>query len=94
METFVRTKVLHDDRTAHNEERDTLLRVAKDTIGETFIEEDPTVAEWFRGLVPSQADVAQYVRNLFPSASWGRRYNLHWLLGDAIAGNDIFSHFL
>jgi sodium-independent sulfate anion transporter 11 len=63
-----------------------LRQTANDTIGETYIEEDPSVAEWFREMVPSSQGVAEYVRELFPSARWMRRYNLHWLAGDAIAG--------
>jgi hypothetical protein len=60
--------------------------VANDTVGETYIEEDPSVAEWFRQLVPTSHGAAEYARDLFPSARWLRRYNLHWLAGDAIAG--------
>jgi sodium-independent sulfate anion transporter 11 len=63
-----------------------LEQTANETIGETYIEEDPSVAEWFRDQVPSTHDVAEYARELFPSARWIRRYNLHWLAGDAIAG--------
>ncbi|CAA9961975.1 Sulfate permease protein [Pyrenophora teres f. maculata] len=60
--------------------------IAHDTIGDTYIEEDPSVLEWFRELVPTSQGVADYARGLFPSARWIRRYNVHWLTGDAIAG--------
>lgn len=83
---LVRDKVLHADPSAREAETERLVKIARDTLGETYVEEDPTVAEWFRSLVPTLAGTAEYVRDLFPSASWGRRYNLHWLLGDAIAG--------
>ncbi|KAF1938409.1 sulfate permease [Clathrospora elynae] len=63
-----------------------LERVAQETIGGTYIEEDPSVAEWFRDLKPTSRGVAEYVRELFPSARWMRRYNFHWLGGDCIAG--------
>ncbi|KAL1798828.1 hypothetical protein ACET3X_002865 [Alternaria dauci] len=63
-----------------------LKNVARDTIGETYIEEDPSVAEWMRECIPTSHGAAEYVRELFPSARWVRRYNLHWLAGDAIAG--------
>ena len=63
-----------------------LTNIAQDTIGETYIEQDPSVLEWFRDLVPTSQDVADYARGLFPSARWIPRYNLHWLAGDAIAG--------
>lgn len=63
-----------------------LEQIARETINQTYHEEDASVAEWFRGLVPSSAGVAEYVSELFPSAQWVRRYNVHWLLGDVIAG--------
>ena len=72
-----------EDRSAQTE---TLKNVAHETIGETYIEEDPSVADWFRECLPTSQDAAEYVRELFPSARWIRRYNLHWLAGDAIAG--------
>jgi sodium-independent sulfate anion transporter 11 len=56
------------------------------SINQTYIEDDPSVAEWARGLVPSSTGVAEYVSELFPSARWMRRYNLHWLAGDMVAG--------
>jgi sodium-independent sulfate anion transporter 11 len=86
MENWVHSKLLHNDPAARDQEKETLLNVARDTIGDTYVEDDPSVAEWFASLVPTKGDAAQYVRDLFPSASWVRRYNLHWLLGDAIAG--------
>ncbi|KAI4687983.1 uncharacterized protein J4E84_004911 [Alternaria hordeiaustralica] len=72
-----------EDRSA---QRTSLKDIAHETVGETYIEEDPSVAEWFREFIPTSHGAAQYVRELFPSARWLRRYNLHWLAGDAIAG--------
>ncbi|KAJ8118884.1 hypothetical protein OPT61_g209 [Boeremia exigua] len=63
-----------------------LEQIARETMNQTYYEDDPSVTDWVRGLVPSSAGVAEYVTELFPSAQWVRRYNLHWLLGDAIAG--------
>jgi len=63
-----------------------LEQIARETINQTYCEDDPSVAEWFRGLVPSSAGVAEYVSELFPSARWVRRYNVPWLIGDVIAG--------
>jgi sodium-independent sulfate anion transporter 11 len=63
-----------------------LEQIARETINQTYYEDDPSVAEWFQGLVPSSAGIAEYVSELFPSAQWVRRYNLHWLGGDIIAG--------
>jgi sodium-independent sulfate anion transporter 11 len=72
-----------EDRSAQTT---SLKSIAHDTFGETYIEEDPSVAEWFRECIPTSHGAAEYVRELFPSARWLRRYNLHWLAGDAIAG--------
>jgi sodium-independent sulfate anion transporter 11 len=63
-----------------------LEQIARETINQTYHEDDPSVAEWFQGLVPSSAGIAEYVSELFPSAQWIRRYNMHWLGGDIIAG--------
>jgi sodium-independent sulfate anion transporter 11 len=63
-----------------------LEQIARETINQTYLEDDPSVAEWARGLVPSSAGVVEYVSELFPSARWMRRYNLHWLAGDMVAG--------
>jgi sodium-independent sulfate anion transporter 11 len=52
-----------------------LEQIARETINQTY-----------RDLVPSSAGVAEYVSDLFPSAQWVRRYNMHWLMGDVIAG--------
>jgi len=70
----------------------TLEATARETMGQTYIEEDPSVAEWFGGLVPSSQGVAEYVRELFPCVQWVTRYNVSWLVGDIIAGNSRFSH--
>lgn len=53
---------------------------------DTFVEEEPTVAEWFNDILPSGSDVATYSRNLFPFTRWIGRYNLQWLFGDLVAG--------
>jgi sodium-independent sulfate anion transporter 11 len=84
--SFVRTKIFHDDEAARKEEQEELIKIARDPIGDTYIEEDPTVAEWLHSLAPTKAGAVQYFRDLFPSARWARRYNTHWLIGDAIAG--------
>lgn len=51
-----------------------------------YLEEEPSVIEWFDGLTPDWAGVVDYVHDLFPSASWIRRYNVRWLAGDMVAG--------
>ncbi|KAF9739498.1 hypothetical protein PMIN06_001105 [Paraphaeosphaeria minitans] len=83
---YVQTNILHVDQAAQEQEKRVLGKIAHDAIGVTFFEDDPSVTEWFRDLVPTASGVADYFFDLFPSASWIRRYNLHWLLGDAIAG--------
>lgn len=79
--------MIFDNSSDQREKRTASLeQLARETIGDSYIEEDPSVAEWFHGLVPSSQGVAEYVRELFPSARWMRRYNVPWLIGDAIAG--------
>lgn len=51
-----------------------------------FVEEEPTVAEWFQDQTPDLHDMAEYARSLFPFTKWIGRYNLTWLTGDLIAG--------
>ena len=86
---YVQTNILHIDSAAQEQEQRVLRKIAHDTIDDIFIEEDPSITEWFRDLAPTASDISDYFHNLFPSASWTRRYNLHWLLGDAVAGKEI-----
>lgn len=84
---LVANKVLHIDTVGQPaKDAEELHKCAKETVGNAYIEEDPTVTEWLCSLMPTRNGFRQYVHNLFPSASWTRRYNLHWMLGDAIAG--------
>ena len=53
---------------------------------ETFVEEEPSSAEWLREVIPPPSYALTYVRNLFPFTHWITRYNLQWLSGDLIAG--------
>lgn len=53
---------------------------------DTFVEEEPTVVEWFKDVTPSGRDVMRYTRNLFPFTHWIGRYNLSWFAGDLVAG--------
>ena len=55
---------------------------------DTYVEEEPTVAEWIRGGVPTTHDILGYVHSLFPFTHWITRYNAQWLIGDLIAGKD------
>ena len=53
---------------------------------DTFVEEEPTTAEWFLELVPTGEEVVQYIRSLFPFLTWIGHYNLQWFMGDLVAG--------
>ncbi|KAB8272359.1 sulfate transporter family-domain-containing protein [Aspergillus minisclerotigenes] len=52
----------------------------------SYLEPEPTPAEWLKEICPSWHQVGRYFYNLFPFLSWITRYNLQWLLGDMIAG--------
>ena len=53
---------------------------------DNFVEEEPTIGEWFREIAPTGRGVAQYIHNLFPFTKWLPFYNLTWLAGDMVAG--------
>ncbi|KAL1303695.1 hypothetical protein AAFC00_007047 [Neodothiora populina] len=53
---------------------------------DTFVEEEPTVVEWFQDLMPSGRDMINYLISLFPFVRWIGRYNLQWFSGDMVAG--------
>ncbi|KAI1504435.1 sulfate permease [Biscogniauxia marginata] len=53
---------------------------------DSFIEHQPTTAEFIHEIVPSGRDVINYVKSLFPFLSWIGFYNLQWLIGDLVAG--------
>ncbi|KAH6895750.1 sulfate transporter family-domain-containing protein [Thelonectria olida] len=51
-----------------------------------YLEDEPSVSEFFKELAPTRAGAAQYIQELFPFATWITRYGFNWLLGDVIAG--------
>lgn len=53
---------------------------------DSYVEEEPTVAEWIASVTPSVADGVNYVKSLFPFTAWILSYNLQWLYGDLVAG--------
>lgn len=59
---------------------------------DVYLEDEPSVGEWLKELVPSRRGAAEYVTSLFPSAAWIKRYNLRWLLGDMVAGMALNIH--
>lgn len=60
---------------------------------DTYVEEEPTVAEWFREITPSPKEFKLYLYSLFPFTHWIGRYNLQWLYGDLVAGMCFFFWF-
>ncbi|KAH0544472.1 hypothetical protein FGG08_001369 [Glutinoglossum americanum] len=52
----------------------------------TFVEEEPTSAEWIRELVPNGEAFKRYLVEFFPFLKWITRYNSSWFLGDTVAG--------
>lgn len=61
-------------------------RRQKSCTGTTYIEQDPTVGEWLRSLVPTPTGVLRYLSDVFLCVRWLPSYCPTWLLGDAIAG--------
>ncbi|RPB00809.1 sulfate permease [Choiromyces venosus 120613-1] len=55
-------------------------------LGTTYIEEEPTVIEWFQQFEPTMPGFITYMLSLIPFVSWIGRYNLKWLYGDLVAG--------
>jgi solute carrier family 26 (sodium-independent sulfate anion transporter), member 11 len=53
---------------------------------DTFVEQEPTTAEWLMDLGPSGQDVLEYIKSLFPFINWIPFYNLQWFIGDLVAG--------
>jgi solute carrier family 26 (sodium-independent sulfate anion transporter), member 11 len=53
---------------------------------DTFVEEQPSTADFFREITPSRHDIARYFWSLFPFLSWIGHYNSLWLVGDLVAG--------
>ncbi|CAL3962184.1 unnamed protein product [Diplocarpon coronariae] len=53
---------------------------------DSYVEEEPTSAEWLREVLPQKSDLTAYVWSLFPFLHWITRYNLQWFAGDMVAG--------
>ncbi|KAL2808427.1 sulfate transporter family-domain-containing protein [Aspergillus granulosus] len=52
----------------------------------SYVEPEPTAAEWFAEILPSWREVGLYFYRLFPFLAWITRYNVQWLIGDLVAG--------
>lgn len=53
---------------------------------DTYVEQDPTPAEYLREITPNGKDILHYIYQLFPFTHWIGRYNLQWFSGDLVAG--------
>lgn len=85
--TIVAKKVFHADSQQRPQgEQKALENLAKDAVVTPHIEEEPSAREWIWSLRPTRKSCVQYLGSLFPFTSWITRYNVHWMLGDAIAG--------
>jgi sodium-independent sulfate anion transporter 11 len=51
-----------------------------------YVEEDPTVRDWLRSIVPNSHQLLDYLCSLFPFSAWIFSYNLQWFFGDLVAG--------
>ena len=56
------------------------------TIVDTYIDQEPTTAEWINSVTPSPRTIGRWAYSLFPFVHWIDRYNLQWLTGDLVAG--------
>jgi sodium-independent sulfate anion transporter 11 len=53
---------------------------------DSYIEDEPRVADWFKSVIPGRKAVVQYFIDLFPFLKWITRYNAQWFMGDLVAG--------
>ncbi|KAK0964241.1 hypothetical protein LTR91_012748 [Friedmanniomyces endolithicus] len=53
---------------------------------DTYVEREPTAAEWIESITPSRRDAWGYLKSLFPFVHWLPFYNVQWLYGDLVAG--------
>lgn len=53
---------------------------------DTFVEQEPSSAEWFRQIFPNFRQLGLWAYSLFPFVHWIDRYNVQWLYGDLVAG--------
>ena len=66
--------------------RDAAIRVPGLDEHDLFFEREPTVAEWLSDHKPTRSGVVAYLRALFPFWNWIFHYNVQWLMGDIVAG--------
>jgi solute carrier family 26 (sodium-independent sulfate anion transporter), member 11 len=56
---------------------------------DSYIETEPTSAEWIRSITPTGKDVLDYLKSLFPFIHWLPFYNMQWFIGDLVAGEAV-----
>lgn len=90
--TSTRTKIGHGlakvlgIKLQENEPQEEMLRGESVISTQSFVEEQPTSAEWLAELVPDAEFCRKYVKSLFPFVNWIGYYNVGWLIGDLVAG--------
>ncbi|EEY19900.1 Sulfate permease 2 [Verticillium nonalfalfae] len=90
--TSTRTKIGHGlakvlgIKLQENEPQEEMLRGESVISTQSFVEEQPTSAEWLAELVPDAEFCRKYVKSLFPFINWIGYYNVGWLIGDLVAG--------
>ncbi|CZR70174.1 related to sulfate permease II [Phialocephala subalpina] len=84
--TTVRKRVFHVGPDAGLNEKALLEKDAKSAIVAPYVEEEPSIKQWFLGMRPTRSGASNYIRSIFPFTTWITRYNLTWLLGDGSAG--------
>ncbi|KAH8895941.1 sulfate permease [Thozetella sp. PMI_491] len=84
---FVTKRVLGiDSRARDRQVPPQVENFAREAFSEVYLEDEPSVREWLRSLVPTRKGAIDYFLSLLPCIQWIPRYNLRWLLGDATAG--------
>src|SRR4051794_11562337 len=76
----------HDKQVFRNDQHAEPKQNEHDDSTHTFVENEPTVLQTLKDLIPTSASTYRYLRALFPCIGWIPRYNFQWLLGDCIAG--------
>ncbi|KAG4434587.1 hypothetical protein IFR05_009943 [Cadophora sp. M221] len=84
--TTVRKRVFHVEPNAGLNEKLLLEKDAKSAIVAPYVEEEPSIKQWFMSMRPTRSYAFYYIRSIFPFTTWITRYNLSWMLGDGIAG--------
>ncbi|KAH7333483.1 sulfate permease 2 [Rhexocercosporidium sp. MPI-PUGE-AT-0058] len=84
--TRVRKRVFHVELDTGLNEKALLEKDAKSAIVAPYVEEEPSIKQWFLGMRPTRSGASNYIRSIVPFTTWITRYNLSWLLGDGIAG--------